>query len=364
MTISFLLPTFPMKPSGGFRVVYEYANHLVKKGHTVFVIHPYRLTPLPQKSLHPLHLLKKIQRYTLSHFHGPIQWQNIDKRVHLLYLPEPLEKFIPDADIIVATWWETAFLVNSYGPSKGKKFYLIQHYETWGGPKERVDESWRLPLNKIVIAQWLYEKGKELGIPEKEMHHIPNAIDTSVFRLLTPIENRPPRIAMLYSPLEWKGAKDGIAALEKVKQIHPETQAVLFGVTPRPKDLPHWIEYYQNPPQKVLVEDIYNGSAIYLCPSWSEGWHLPSTEAMACGCAIVSTNIEGARDYAIHEQNALISPIRNIDTIAEYLLLLVEKPTYRHQLARKGHDFIQNFSWEKSTEKMIQWFEETLGGKL
>ncbi|MFN3659624.1 MAG: glycosyltransferase family 4 protein, partial [Brevinematales bacterium] len=278
MIISFLLPTFPMKPSGGFRVVYEYANHLVKKGHKVYVIHPYRLMPLPKKSFHPLHLLKKIQRYSLSHFHGPIRWQKIDKRVHLLYIPEPIEKFIPDADVIVATWWETAFLVHAYSPSKGKKFYLIQHYETWGGPKEKVDESWGLPLKKIVIAQWLYEKGKELGIPEQEIRHIPNAIDTTIFRFISPIESRPPRVSMLYSPLEWKGAKDGIAALEKVKQLHPEVQAVLFGVTPRPKNLPHWIEYFRNPSQQCLVENIYNGSAIYLCPSWGEGWHLPPAE--------------------------------------------------------------------------------------
>ncbi|MCX7883186.1 MAG: glycosyltransferase family 4 protein [Brevinematales bacterium] len=360
MRISFLLPTFPMKPSGGFRVVYEYANHLVKKGHTVYVIHPYRLHPLPEKSLHPLHILKKIQRHILFRFPTPPQWQAIDPRVQMLYTPEPQAAYIPDADIIVATWWETAFLVHDYPLSKGQKFYLIQHYETWGGPKEKVDESWKLPLKKIVIAKWLYEKGMELHIPKEEIRHIPNAIDTKVFRLVTPIENRPPRIAMLSSPLEWKGAKDGIAALQKVKELHPNVQAVLFGVTPRPKDLPSWIEYFHNPPQKILVENIYNGSAIYLCPSWGEGWHLPPAEAMACGCTVVSTDIGGVKDYCIHEENALLSPVRNPHALAKNLCILLENKNYRLKLATAAHHFIQNFSWEKSTEKMIHWFEETL----
>jgi hypothetical protein len=103
-----------------------------------------------------------------------VYWQQIDKRVKMLYVPEPTTRYVPDADAVFATWWATAELVLEYPPNKGGKFYLIQHYEVWGGPKERVYNTWRMPLYKVVIAKWLYEKGLEIGVPAIEMTHIPN----------------------------------------------------------------------------------------------------------------------------------------------------------------------------------------------
>ncbi|WP_281011427.1 hypothetical protein [Lichenibacterium minor] len=35
---------------------------------------------------------------------------------------------VPDADATIATAWQTADPVGSLPPSKGAKFYLIQHY--------------------------------------------------------------------------------------------------------------------------------------------------------------------------------------------------------------------------------------------
>ena len=115
---------------------------------------------------------------------------------------------------------------------------------------------------------------------------------------------------MLYSETQVKGSHDGIRALEMAKRQAPQLAAVLFGVSARPKNLPPWIEYFSQPGIEELVGDIYNGSSIYLCPSWTEGWHLPPAEAMACGCAVVSTDIGGVRDYAEHGVTALLSPPR------------------------------------------------------
>ncbi|MEG4213288.1 hypothetical protein [Microcoleus sp. S13_B4] len=38
---------------------------------------------------------------------------------------------VPDADIIMATWWETAEWVAKLSPSKGTKVYFLQHYEAF-----------------------------------------------------------------------------------------------------------------------------------------------------------------------------------------------------------------------------------------
>jgi glycosyltransferase involved in cell wall biosynthesis len=357
MKITFVLPGYPWKPIGGFRVVYEHANHLVARGHKVTVIHPRRLpnwNPPPPPNFY--RWLRRKAGYLRNLILRPkVEWQPIDRRVQMLYIPEPTAQHIPDADAVFATFWATAELVLDLPPSKGQKFYLIQHYEIWGGPKERVDAIWCAPLYKVVIANWLYEKGLELGIQPSEMAHIPNGINHNFFQLLQLIEKRPYRVAMMYSDTDWKGGYDGVKALELTKRDFPRLQAVFFGQAAKLNTLPEWIKYYENPKQEVLVEEIYNGSAIYLCPSWTEGWHLPPAEAMACGCAVVATDIGGVRDYAEHEKTALLSPPKNPEALAKNLLYVLEDDNLRIRLAKAGHEKIKEFTWDRSTDLLEQF---------
>src|SRR4029077_11126416 len=48
------------------------------------------------------------------------------------------DRDVPDADIVVATWWETVEWVHELTPAKGVKVHLMQDYEVWGGPIEKV----------------------------------------------------------------------------------------------------------------------------------------------------------------------------------------------------------------------------------
>jgi len=275
--------------------------------------------------------------------------------VQMLYVPEPTEKYVPNADAVFATAWQTAEYAMEYPPGKGRKFYLIQSYETWSGPQEKVDATWRAPLQKVVIARWLYEKGLEMGVSPQQMKHIPNGIDLNKYRLVNAIEDRPKRVTMLYHTEKLKGSEDGIKALMLAKEACPNLKAVLFGVSIRPASLPDWIDYQRDPPQNILVKDIYNRSSIYLCPSFLEGWGLPGTEAMACGCALVSTDTGGVRDYAIDRKTALISMVHNPEALAANLIVLLNDEPFRIKLAKEGYENIQNFSWERATDALEEF---------
>lgn len=352
--INFILPCYPWEPVGGYRVVYEYANHLVKKNHEVNVIHPRTIDHLnlSDKTLRDM-LVRKLE-YVRGVFSKPeIHWHDIDPDVEMFFVSKPTSDNIPDADVTFATAWQTAEYVKNYPESKGQKFYLIQHYETWSGTKDLVDTTWRYPLKKIVIAKWLYDKGLEIGVPESMMVHIPNAIDTKKYQKLRDFKRRPKRVAMMYSAFKWKGARDGIKALELAKVQEPDLTAVLFGTNHRPANLPKWIEYVKNPTQDFLIRDIYNESSIYLCPSLTEGWHLPPAEAMACGCAVVSTNNTGVRDYIIDRQTGLLSPIEDPEKLAINLINLLENDDLRIKIARAGQLYIEDyFNWERSAKKL------------
>ena len=355
MNITFLLPKYPWKPVGGFRVVYEYANHLTMRGHKITIIHPRRL----RKKMPPLGTLVR------DFFLVPkVKWQYIDPRINLAYTPNLDEKYIPDGDIIFATAWQTAEYVLAYKKSKGDKFYLIQHYETMYGPKDKIDLTWLAPLKKVVIAKWLYEKGLELGVSPNEMVHIPNGLDLQKFKLINSIESRPLRVAMLYHKAEFKGSLDGIKALQIIKEKFPHLKAVLFGTPPRPPILPKWIEYYQKPSQDRLVADIYNGSSIYLSPSWTEGWGLPSAEAMACGCAVVSADNGGIRDFGVPGKTVLLAPVKSPQILAEQVITLIKDEQLRISIAKAGHENIQKFTWDKATDKLESFIVNSINSTV
>lgn len=358
MRITFVLPGRSMrKPIGGFKVVYEYANGLVKRGHQVNVIHPLLFYPeeanLRQK-------LGMFGQWVASSVLGipKLSWFDISPKVGMLIVGSLEEENIPKGDVIIATAWQTAEWVNRYGQDKGEKFYLIQGYENWSGPEERVKATWKMPLKKIVISHWLEEIALKMG--ENTITHIPNGLDFKHFHITQSIEKRDPmRIGMLYSPTDWKGSKDGIEALKIVKEKIPELKAVFFSVHPRGIEIPKWMEFHKNPAQDELAK-IYNSCAIFIHASWSEGWALPPAEAMACGCALVTTDSKGLRDYAIHRKTALVSKIKDPHALAQNILELIKDNNLRIYLAKEGNKFIQRFTWDKAVEKM----EACLLGRL
>lgn len=335
--------------------MYEYANQLAARGHEVTVVHPRRLgkySPYPLHIKLYLWLTEKARHPRNSILIPEVHWYTVDSRVKMLYVPEPTAAHVPDGD---AVFWYG----EDYPPEKGKQFVLLQSYGVF--PKAWEDAVFRAPVGKIIIARWLYEQALKLGVPPDEMIYIPSGIDHAKYRILHPIEHRPLRIAMLYHPAPLKGAREGITALEIARREFPMLKAVLFGVFPRPKRLPGWIEYYCDPPQEELVGSIYNGSSIYLCPSWTEGFGLPSAEAMACGCAVVSTDNGGVRDYAEHGVTALLSPPKKPRALAANLLRLLEDDELRIRLAKAGHECIQEFTWERSTNLLEQFLIDRIG---
>jgi glycosyltransferase involved in cell wall biosynthesis len=349
MRITFLMPGYMWGPSGGYRVVYEYANQLVSRGHEVAVVHPRRLsfTPLAKPTI--WQRLRKFRLALMELISIPkIEWHPIDKRVRLLYVPSAHDRHIPEGDVLFATAWNTARPVMECSSSKGEKCYLIQHYETWMGPQNLVDETWRMPLRKIVISQWLLDLGKTLGA--HSLTYVPNGIDHNRYRLTQAIEGRPQQVVMMCSFVAFKGSRDGIAALEVAKREFPKLRVVLFGNGRRPSWVPEWMSYEQDPSQQHLIEDLYNGSSIMLSPSLTEGFPLPPAEAAACGCAIVATDIGGHREYLEHEITGLLSPPNDPRALAQKLCLLLANDDLRIRLARATNDFIKQFTWERSTD--------------
>jgi glycosyltransferase involved in cell wall biosynthesis len=345
--IVFLLPGTGENPIGGFKIVYQYADGLAGRGHAVSVVHPSFIGSASTS------FATRFRRHGLSYMKQklagswrPDAWFTFSNNVRLLWTPAFNPTFIPKADVYVATWWLTAERLAAW-KLPGRQLYLIQHYETWGGPTERVDATWRAPLEKIVIAKWLADIAAGFG---ERAHYIPNGLDFKQFGCDEAITDRnDSAIAMLSHASDWKGTADGIAALSLARDSVPGLTAEIFGVGEKPVGLPPWVKYHKRPAQSEL-RSIYNRAAIFLAPSWTEGWPLPPAEAMMCGAAVIATDIGGHREYCFDGDTAILAPAQNPAALAERIVRLCRDRAARMLIADQGHRYIQRFTWERALE--------------
>jgi len=348
MKINILLPNFANRPSGGHRIAYQYANGLVKKGHSVTLVFSSgkRDAILNRLSFFAMCILIRFTK----------KWFKFNSAVKIKYVFNLNEKCIPNADATIATAYQTTLALEKCGINKGKKIYLIQHYETWLAPKEVIDETWKYnDMTKIVISKYLKTIGENLGVFDTV--YIPNSIDCNLFKLTKNIQNRKYDLAMMYSNQEIKGCIYGLRAVEIIKKKNPDFNVIFFGIESRSKDIPKWINYVKNPSQEFLANDIYNNSSIYLCSSISEGWSLPPMEAMACGTAVVTTQNGGISDFCIDGENALICEVKNSEQMAKCIEKLYLNINLRDVLVKNGLKKIEEFSFETSLNKLNKVLE-------
>lgn len=344
LKINFVMARTGEWPSGGCRVIFEFANRLCQRGHQVTIVMPGRLVINPTSLDH----VKNAARYLLRKLDGrytPESWLKMDPGVRFICVPSLAERFVPDGDVVIATAWQTAEWVTRYSASKGRAYYLIQHLETWNGPADRVYATWRMPLRKIVPSKWLADVARELG---ETASLIPYGLDVDAFRIITPSEERDPKLLMmLYHKAHWKGCDDGLRAVSLVREKIPDIRLIAFGVPERPQHLPEWAEYHQSPSPQLLRE-LYNRTAVFVAPSRTEGWGLTGCEALLCGASLAATDIDGHREFAFHEKTALTSPARCPEALAANVVRLVQDRALRLRLAETGHRFVRQFTWERA----------------
>lgn len=110
---------------------------------------------------------------------------------------------------------------------------------------------------------------------------------------------------------------------------------------------------YVNPIEELLKE-----TAIFVLPSYREGFPKAIIEAAVAGCAIVTTNVTGCRDAVLHgELGVLIEP-RNPEAIDIAVSKLIEHESYRLDLARKVQDYaIANYSIDNIISTHFEIYE-------
>jgi len=347
LRITFVIPFTGI--TGGVAVVLEYYRQLTAMGHDVNIFYP--LLPY-REYLRDRPLWKRFPARVKQFLFNR---RNIKHSLSLFSEDIPVksavritDRFIPDADAVIATAWPTAYDVNKLSPEKGRKFYFVQHYETWFGSIKKVDASYRLPLNIITIAPWLTELMKE-KFGRNDVTEIHNGIRTDKFYPPAVKNYDAPSILMMAHDIEWKGSKEGIEALTTVKKRYPDVKIKMFGMCAKPC-APFEFEYHQDPTYEKLLS-LYQYAAIFISPSHKEGWHLPPMEAMACKCAVVATNV-GCIPTLNNGENLVLVEVKNPASIADGIIKLLEDRALMERTTARGLERIKEQEWIKPAQAL------------
>jgi hypothetical protein len=244
-----------------------------------------------------------------------------------------------ESDVVIADSWQVTSALLSYNPPK-KLFEFVQHDERlYHGQPDEVEAVYRAPnVSKIVVASWL----KELF--ERDFAATPalvvNTIDREAFYPDGGVLHNSDtlRVTLLVHTYPWKGTQEGIDMLTGLKRKYPHIRIVGFGV--RTKECPAGIDEYHYDPSPEELRSIYASSDIFLCPSWDEGFGLPSLEAMACGAALVTYENGGSRDFAFDGETAFVAPHRDRDVLTQKLETAILDESLRARIVARSLVFV------------------------
>ena len=350
MRITFLLPTLDV--GGGIRVASIHARALQRRGHQVMAVVP---PPPPQGLGDRLRALfdpdtprrASILKRPPSHFD--------DSGVELRFAARPGRidaRDVPDADVVVATWWETAEWALSLPDSKGARAYFVQHHEVFDYlPVERARRTYTAPLHRIAIAQWLVDVlAREYG--DHDVDLVPNAVDHVLFHATPRSRQARPTVGFLYSKASFKGVDITLEALRHLRAALPELRILSFGSMPADGlgNLGDTVEYRCRPTQDAIRE-LYASCDVWLTASRSEGFNLPALEAMACRAPVVATRTGWPLEAIVDGVNGFLVPIDDADALAERALHILQlAPTDWEHLSAQAHATSAPLRWERSSE--------------
>lgn len=103
----------------------------------------------------------------------------------------------------------------------------------------------------------------------------------------------------------------------------------------------------------VEIADILRECDIFVSTSWWEGFGLPPLEAMACGCAVVSSKSGGIFEYAEEDRNCLLYEPKNHHELSLKLTRLVDDGVLRNNLIKNSLVDSERFLWDKSADMLL-----------
>ena len=102
---------------------------------------------------------------------------------------------------------------------------------------------------------------------------------------------------------------------------------------------------------------LFKTADVYVSPATGgESFGIVLLEAMAAGAPIVCSDIHGYKGVVRRGEQALLVPPREPKPLAAAIARLLSEPDLRARMSMKGEERAQEFSWERVTAKVDEYY--------
>jgi glycosyltransferase involved in cell wall biosynthesis len=348
MKIAIIIGLFPPKWLAGTEIAtYNLAKQLAKRGHEIHVI-TFHDEGLPNYNKENGFYIHRISRPEIRGIAGIIFFLKIFLKIHTIN-PD----IVQTQDLIMGT---PAYL--------SKKILRIPFIVWCQGndvycPDRYGRITTKLILQNAIATLALTEnmRKKLKTIYDTEIYIVPNGIDLEEYNDVPIFLERKPstkNILFVGSMYPIKGVQYLITAMKNIHIEIPEARLILVGDGEERDRLAalsiklgiqKYVQFIGKVPHETVKTFMQQADVIVL-PSLSEGLPNVLLEAMACGLPIVASRVGGIPDIITNDTNGYLVEVKNIDDIANKIILLLQDDVLRKKISDNNRDLVKKYAWE------------------
>ncbi|MBT3349052.1 glycosyltransferase family 4 protein [bacterium] len=106
------------------------------------------------------------------------------------------------------------------------------------------------------------------------------------------------------------------------------------------------------------LQKLYSAAAVYVFPSFYEGFGLPPLEAMAAGTPVAASNSSAIPEVC--GDAALFFNPKNTEEMAAKISEILENPKLAADLVARGAERVKKFSWDFSADATLKIYREVV----
>jgi phosphatidyl-myo-inositol alpha-mannosyltransferase len=203
-----------------------------------------------------------------------------------------------------------------------------------------------------------------------EYRIIPNGVDLEAFASAQPLEElRDGTLNILFVGRfeERKGLIHLLKAYHRLRKRRVDARLLVIGAGPKLREYRRFVglrgirdvEWLGRVSDEDKVR-FFASADIYCAPNTGqESFGIVLLEAMAAGVPIVASDIHGFKRVVERNVQGLLVEPRNPRALAAALYSLARDPDLRHEMGEAGRRRAPEFSWDRVTEQIVDFYYET-----
>ncbi len=223
-------------------------------------------------------------------------------------------------------------------------------------------------------SHWLAGLVTSCGIAEDlaDLRVIPNGIDTAVFSPGSQNEARSalnlPQdtfviafAAQSATTNPYKGFDTVTAALPRIAEALGDRDILLLAIGTAGVDsmlAGVRVRHVPFPSDPSALAQLYRASDIYVHPARAESFGLTVLEAMACGVAVVASDVGGIPEVVADGETGVLVPADDPISLADATIALATDTARRGSIASAGPIRAAHFTLARQAESYLAWYAE------